>query len=362
MTIALHSRSLTTDPIYLPKAKDSAFDRFFSKFINDKRDLPFVYFILQANVVVIPFAAYLFVPGAFRWWLAVAYLAVALLGFMDRYILILHNTSHRPLFKPRYGFLNKYLPWVLGPFFGETPETYFAHHLGMHHPENNLPDDLSSTMRYQRDSLWHWLRYYQHFFWGILFELTAYMWKRRRYRLIRRMLCGEFAFYALVATLCFVNWRATLVVFVIPFLLARFLMMAGNWAQHAFVDASDPANCFKNSLTVINCRYNRRCFNDGYHIGHHRKANRHWTEMPVEFEQDRAQYAANQAIVFEGIDFFVVWALLMLKRYDVLARHFVRLGRDLSDEQVIALLKDRTRRIDASAEPARSSRTTAIAA
>ncbi|WP_090601813.1 hypothetical protein [Parapedobacter koreensis] len=38
-------------------------------------------------------------------------------------------------------------------FFGHMADTYYAHHVGMHHAENNLKDDKSSTMSYQRDSL-----------------------------------------------------------------------------------------------------------------------------------------------------------------------------------------------------------------
>ena len=337
------TQALTTDPVYHPRSHDNALDRFLLKFINDRRDLPFMHFILQANLVILPFAFYLFGAGNFHWWLGAIYLAVNVPMFMDRFILILHNTSHRPLFKPQYGAMNKYIPWVLGPFFGETPETYWAHHMGMHHPENNLPPDLSSTMRFQRDSFWHWLRYHQRFFWIGIFELSAYMLRKNRAKLMRRLLTGELLFYALVAGMCFVSWQATMIVFVAPFLLARFVMMAGNWGQHAFINAADPANPFVNSITVINCRYNRRCFNDGYHIGHHRKANRHWTEMPVEFEADRALYVKNGAIVFEGIDFIMVWLFLMLKRYDWLAKHYVRLdGQEHSDAEIIALLKSRT--------------------
>ena len=51
-----------------------------------------------------------------------------------------------------FGWANYYIPWVLGPFFGESPETYFAHHVGMHHAENNLEDDISTTLPYVRDS------------------------------------------------------------------------------------------------------------------------------------------------------------------------------------------------------------------
>jgi fatty acid desaturase len=140
-----------------------------------------------------------------------------------------------------------------------------------------------------------------------------------------------------------------LVVFVIPIMIARFGMMAGNWAQHAFIDAASPENCYRNSITCINCVYNRRCFNDGYHIGHHLKANRHWTEMPIEFQNNLETYAREGAIVFEGVDFFVVWFFLMTRNYKALARHYVPLGTETpSTEQIIALLRERTRRIDCS--------------
>jgi hypothetical protein len=103
-------------------------------------------------------------------------------------------------------------------------------------------------------------------------------------------------------------------------------MMAGNWAQHAFVDPASPANNYRNSITCINCSYNRRCFNDGYHIGHHLKSTRHWTEMPEEFARNVRIYEREGALVFSGIDFFGVWLCLMTKRYDVLARRVVSLG------------------------------------
>ncbi len=142
-----------------------------------------------------------------------------------------------------------------------------------------------------------------------------------------RCLVGEAAFYLSVGALAYLNWRATVVVFVAPYFIARFGMMAGNWGQHAFIDRAAPENCYRNSITCINSAYNRRCFNDGYHIGHHVKATRHWTEMPGDFLANIATYEAEDAVVFEGIDFFAVWAMLMLGRYDWLARRVVKLGK-----------------------------------
>src|SRR2546428_6680245 len=38
-----------------------------------------------------------------------------------------------------------------------------SHHLAMHHVEDNLPPDLSSTMPYRRDRFLDWLRYFGRF-------------------------------------------------------------------------------------------------------------------------------------------------------------------------------------------------------
>lgn len=334
-----------TDPTFEKPAQPGWFYRLATRYIRDERDVPFVKLALLLTLTNVPAAVLLFVPGVFSWWLAVPYLALYAYQ-MGPYILMLHNVSHRRFFKAKYSFMNHWVPTFLAPFFGETPESYFAHHVGMHHPENNLPDDTSSTMRYNRASLLGFTVYFLRFFFGIIPELSSYMVKRRRYKLIKRMLAGELACYALYTGLMFVNWQATLVVFIIPFCFTRLMMMAGNWGQHAFIDARDPGNSLLNSITCINSGYNRRCFNDGYHIGHHVRANRHWTDMPGDFERDRESYVKNGSIVFEGIDFFIIWFLLMFKRYDTLAKHFVELNdTPRSHEEIVALLKERTRRI-----------------
>ncbi len=335
-----------TDPRYEKPDSHGPIDRFFLRYIKDERDLPFIYLNLQASLVLFPFAVFLFWPGNFRWWLGLIYFVVLYVGFVDRFILMLHNTSHRALFKRRYRLLNLYIPWVLGPFCGETPDTYYVHHVLMHHSENNLDKDLSCTIRYQRDRFSHFMMYFLRFFFAGIFELAAYQFKKGRGNYIARMLAGELGFYALVIGLCFVSWQATLVVFIIPFVLTRFLMMAGNWGQHAFIDPTDPGNSWRNSITCINSRYNRRCFNDGYHISHHVRPTRHWTDHPAELEKNIERYRSEGSVIFEGTDFFEVWLMLMLKRYDKLADHFVDLSETpRSKEQIVEFLRSRTRRV-----------------
>ena len=158
--------SASRDAFYLPPARPGAFDRWARALINDPRDVPFVRLALSASLCIFPVAAWLFYQRRFPWWVGALYLAALFLTFVDRFVLMLHNTSHRPLFRSRYRALNHYIPWVLGPFLGQAPESYFAHHIGMHHPENNLEADLSSTMGFQRDNPWHFLCYLSRFLFG----------------------------------------------------------------------------------------------------------------------------------------------------------------------------------------------------
>jgi len=51
-------------------------------------------------------------------------------------------------------------------------------------------------------------------------------------------------------------------------------------------------------------------------------------------------------VIFEGIDFFVVWFLLMTKNYKTLAKKFVHLDDSYkNDEEVIAFLKERVKKV-----------------
>lgn len=333
-----------TDPVFVPKTNYNFFERQFLKLIRDERDLPFVKLSLRILLVIIPLSVALFFY--FKWWLAVPLLVFNIATGLGPFILMLHNTSHRKLYKQEYDPLNKIIPWLLGPFYGETPETYFGHHIMMHHAENNLIDDLSCTMNYRRDSFIDFLKYFFLFFFFGMSDLSYYFKRKNRIKFIRKILLGEIGFIVLCIVLWQFNWQATLTVFILPFIIARFGMMAGNWAQHAFIDAADPANNYKNSITCINCGYNRTCFNDGYHIGHHLRPNMHWTDMPGEVQQNIEKYKKGGAIIFQGVDFFVIWFLLVTGNFNFLASKYVDIrGEFNSREEVVAFLKMRVAKI-----------------
>ncbi|WP_333820663.1 fatty acid desaturase family protein [Ohtaekwangia sp.] len=338
------------DPVFIPGEQYSAFDRFWLNKIRDERDLPFIYLTLRITFTLLPVAVLLYMPFivGWVWWLmAGVYFILNNFVFKGPFGLMLHCTSHRPFFREEYRWLNKYLPWVIGPFFGQTPETYASHHLAMHHRENNLEEDLSSTMHYQRDSFRHFMLYFTRFFFMVIITLAHYFDKRSQATLRNKVIRGELLFIVGCVLLCFVNWQATFMVFLLPLLISRFIMMLGNWAQHSFVDESDPGNFYKNSITCINTKYNHKCWNDGYHISHHIKPNLHWTLHPEHLQNNLQAYMDNQALIFEGIHFLHIWWFLMTKNYSKLAKHVVNVDGVLGTEaDIINLMKRRTRKIE----------------
>jgi len=336
------------DPVFTPRPY-TALDQFFLRYIRDERDLPFIYLSIRITLTLLPISLLLYLPfvTGWTWWaLAAVHLVLNNAVFKGPFGLMLHCTSHRPLFRKEYEFMNHYIPWILAPFFGQTPETYYSHHIGMHHAENNLDDDDSSTMPYRRDSLRGFLRYFGDFMLTGLAGLMSYLNRKKRRKLATRALVGELSFFAVCLVLSFVNFPATLVVFILPFFIFRFITMLGNWTQHAFIDPAEPGNPYKNSITCINVKYNRKCWNDGYHISHHERPGMHWTEHPTYFQKTLPKYAANRALVFDEIGYPTVFFCLMTKRYDILARHVVNLEGTFRDEaEIQALMRERTQPI-----------------
>jgi fatty acid desaturase len=331
------------DPQVVPAYPDGPISRWCKNALYEARDEVFVRLTLRAiavqlSAMVVLWATlrYTSIPAIIP---CLAYLV--LWGWSaPPIILMLHCTMHRSFIRsPK--LLDKAHPFIMPIFFG-MPMGFREHHIGMHHVEDNMQDDLSSTLRYRRDSFLHFLHYFGRFFFGVAFELPLYLRRKRRYTLARRALFGEIAPQCgILGAFLLFDWRFALSAFLMPMLLSRMSMMAGNWGQHAFINTSLPNGGLSNAITCINTTYNKRCFNDGYHIGHHVKATRHWAELPGDFIANKEKYAQEGAIVFEGLDFFMVSVLLWLGQWKVLAKRFVRIGEPLSDEQVIALLKAR---------------------
>ena len=338
------TRDLRWDPA--ERERYSRLDHLWLKVLRDERDLIFARHVTRMSLHCLVATAALFAaPSWLVWPLGLLHLGILVPRYMGPFTLMLHATAHRPLFKRRHTLLQWYIPAVLGAFFGQTPTAFYAHHLSMHHPEQGALGDESTTLCYRRDSFRHWLRYWARFFFAGLLHLSRYLRRTGKDRVRRRLLIGEASWFVAVAALAVVSWQATVLLFVIPLVLIRVLMMSGNWAQHAFIDVDDPENPYRASTTLINHRYNHNCYNDGYHVVHHLSPGLHWSEMPAHLDKHLDKYAANDALIFDGLgNNQVVWWCLMTGDYARLEAHLVRHpGDERSAEERIAMLKARAR-------------------
>jgi hypothetical protein len=334
-----------TDPTEIPTYGDGPLSRWCKDALYEARDEVFVRLTIHRIVVMTLAMAGLY--AALHWTRVPAFVPMlayfALWGwFTPPVILMLHCTMHRPFIrKPKW--LDKAHPFVMS-FLHGIPTGYREHHMGMHHLEDNMQQDLSSTMRYQRDSFLHFLHYFSKFFFLSMVELPKYLNGKRRFTMAKRAVYSEIVHDAIIVGAMLIDWRWGFTVFLAPYVACRFMMMVGNWGQHAFINTDVKNDGIANSITCINSGYNARCFNDGYHIGHHLKANRHWAELPTDFLANLDTYAKNDTLVFEGLDFFLVSVLLWTGQWKILAKRFVRLeGRERTDDEVIAMLKERVK-------------------
>ena len=341
----MQSTPKTTDPLSAPTEARTLFERAVVGLLKDPRDLIFLRNMAIISALVLPLATLVFLsPPWVVGIMAVPYIGFVFLFFGGRFGLMLHANGHRPIFKREYQWLGYYVPFVLGPFLGHTPTSFAAHHMQMHHAENNTETDNSTTATYRRDSFTHFLHYFARFFFFGHVHLIRYLWLRSKTKTLRSFVLGEIAWFALAGVALAINWAAALVVFIVPMLMMRWLMMAGNWGQHAFVDADEPGNSWTNSTNLTNTSYNHKAYNDGYHIVHHLRPGLHWSEMAAYYHDNVEQFKEADALVFDGIqDNQAVWFLLMSGNYDKLARHVVNF-HDRSHDELVDWLKSKVQR------------------
>ena len=339
---------LITDPIYRKPAHLTIYQKFWLRHIHDRRDLPFARLLTIVHLTILPVAILLFTPVFGNWWwpVAIIYFYFSQFYFKGSFGLMLHCLCHRKFFK-KDKLLNRYLFWCICPLFGHLGEGYHAHHMGMHHVENNMPTDASCTMGYTRDSFADFMSYWLRFMLLGAHDTVLYFFRRKRKKMGRKVTMNEIGFIVISTSLCFLNLKATLIVLIIPLIFARFVMMLGNWTQHAFVDPDEPENDLSSNIICLNTSYNHKCWNDGYHAIHHVRPGTHYTELPVLFKQMLPSFEANKTFIFEKIHYLHIFIYLMFKRYDKLADHMINVHETFSDKNnAMAMLKSRTRKFN----------------
>lgn len=302
------------DPQPLDDAPRNALERALAPWLADRRDLAIVRVVVRWTLVVPPAGLVLFMLPT--WAVAVAalpWLALLYGVFGGPLLLAVHASTHRPITRPgRARRVERAVRAALLLPYGIAPGLYRAHHVDMHHAADNGPRDRSSTWLYRRDDPWHFARYFARF---VVAEHRPFFRQLRALghgARVPALMSAEGAWLALLGCGLALRPAATLVAGVAPYLLTRFFLMAGNWAQHAFVQADRPADPVANATVLINCAQNRRCFNDGYHAVHHRAPRLHWADLSRHFAADAAFYAEKRVLVFDGVsNQQVVWWRLM---------------------------------------------------
>lgn len=314
--------------------------------LRDPRDVVFSRLIARHFTQTVPLAVAMYL---LPWWAALAcgvpYLAFVLSQFGGRTILAVHAVTHRPLFLKGYGLLDKLITHVFPLFVGLTPGAYHPHHVLMHHTDDNGDDDTSSTINYTRDNVWDFAHYWARFAFFGYFHMTSWLIRQQKWKSLQRMVLTELVVYSLLALAVVANPVAGLFVFVAPYLLMRFFLMAGNWCEHAFVDCTQPTNDYRNSVNLLNTVFNSRCYNAGYHLIHHRAPGLHWADTLTAFEKELPKMIEQDSILFDGVpNNQVVWWKLMNHDYGYLADHLLDLGdRRPTRDAKIAFLQERVR-------------------
>ena len=274
--------------------------------------------------------------------------AIMQVWYTGSYTLMMHQHIHMGgVLNRKYAWFDKSFPYILDPLHGHTWNSYYFHHVKHHHVEGNGPSDLSSTIRYQRDSIWHFLHYVGRFYFFVWLDLPLYFLRKKQYSNSIKTASfelGSLLFIYVMAT--YVSFKPTLFVYIIPLMITRLGLMIGNWGQHAFVDEVEPDSDFRSSITLIDVASNRYCFNDGYHTSHHLNPRRHWRDHPIAFLGQKHTYAKEGALVFHNIDYLMITFKLMRRDYKHLARCLIPIGSQIgmSIDEIAALLETKTRR------------------
>ncbi|KAL6713832.1 hypothetical protein ACLMJK_008326 [Lecanora helva] len=307
-------------------------------------DVVFLTHIILYLSTSVPSAVFLYCH--FTWIHAVMHVVLQL-SYCGSFTLMLHNHIHNNgLLKKQYAWFDNLWPYILEPLMGHTWDSYYYHHVKHHHVEGNGPEDLSSTIRYQRDEVTEFLKYVGRFIAFIWIELPLYFVKKRKPGLAVKSFLSELTAMLFIYVLARANFCPTLFVLIIPFFLMRIGLMVGNYGQHALVDDVDPASDFRSSITLIDVPSNRHCFNDGWHTSHHLNPLRHWKDHPRAFLKSKQEYTNGRALVFQNIDYLMMTYRILRKDYLYLADCIVPIGDQIgmSKQQIADMLQTKTRK------------------
>lgn len=102
-------------------------------------------------------------------------------------------------------------------------------------------------------------------------------WRLSRPAIFRQALRERGVFYAALVVLLALDWRATLLFLMLPWLIAQLSLVAVNLLQHQDCDTGSE---YDHSRNVTGALANWILLNNGYHTALHLRPSKHWSLLP----------------------------------------------------------------------------------
>ena len=336
-------------PSIIPPLIKSFAETVGQKMLRDPRNGPFLPHMLWLSLWIpslFLYAMYHHSAYGFTWTFFFLYHFLRI-GPRFRFFAHLHVLVHREghehlgLFKAPYTFLNHWpMQWLVGPFFGQVPNSYGIAHNKIHHRFDNGLDDVHTNLDLDRTKFKSFVIYVPRFmlYWAGVSPLVHFI-VRKEWVFARKMFLG--IAYHVALFLAVYAWNPTFAIAYIafPFGEAVIFFSGISYLWHCWVDPSDPYNPYVTSVTILKGHDN--IWNEDYHVIHHDNLGLHWSEAPKNFEENKAEYAKYKATIFEDTEEGALLFWMLSGNWKMLAKHFVDLDGKLTLEEKEALLLER---------------------
>lgn len=191
---------------------------------------------------------------------------------------IAHNHMHQPIFHVRWW--NRVFQLFLMFGSGQPPTGIITAHNERHHGNPDSEHDFVRTSLVS--SRWNFVNL-------LVFPIRSIAamvrekpsdlsrWKISRPQLYRQAVLERSIFYTTLLFLAIVDWHATLLFLVIPWLGAQLTLVGMNLLQH---QDCDTASQYDHSRNVTGTVMNWILLNNGFHTAHHLRPSLHWSLLP----------------------------------------------------------------------------------
>jgi len=121
-----------------------------------------------------------------------------------------------------------------------------------------------------------------------------------------------------------------------PYIESMNYLSAINFVWHSFVEPDQPPNEYIDSVTIVNGQYN--VYNADFHVVHHHNPCLQYLDIPAHYEKHRSEYIKYNATIFSDTHEFELFFWIILRRHDLLVKHWVDLSGKLTDEEKLTLI------------------------